>query len=47
MNPEKEKEREFKMRIYRFYKCCRGPEGCVYLLRVLRAAVVTCQWMNI
>lgn len=28
------------IQINRFYKCYRGPEGCVYLLRVLWAAVV-------
>lgn len=45
---QKKRESEIAIiRINRFYKCYRGPEGCVYLLRVLRAAVVTCQWMNI
>lgn len=46
-NPEKEKVWDAIIRINWFYKCYRGPGGCVYLLRILRAAVVTCQWMNI
>lgn len=46
-NPEKERVWDAIIRINWFYKCYRGPGGCVYLLRVLRAAVVTCQWMNI
>lgn len=34
------------IRISWFYRCYRGSEDCVFLLRVLRAVMVICQWMN-